>query len=310
MKRALHIAAAIGAFALLVSPVAIAMGSGSGDSGSSMPSGPQEQASNPGESYRQGLIALQARNYRLAVSHFRDLTRAAPSDPNANYFYAVALIGNNEAERARRPLERATRGNDAPPEAWVLLGRIYMQQNDLEKANETLADLAAARDACTDECAPGRRTQLEAAYGQLQSDIQHGAAPAANPTTGWLPPGIGEGRAQYARAVGLINQERYADALIALADARAAIGPNADVMNYMGFANRKLARYDLALSYYGQALLLDPHHRGANEYLGELYIEMGRLDDARRQLAVLDRLCPYGCAEQEELSRWITLASR
>ncbi len=308
MKRALQIAILASVLSLTGAAPSLAAGMGGGGGGS-MPSGGAEGPQiDPQEAYRLGVAALQAQDYRAAVRHLRDLTRAAPNDPAANYLYAVALVGNDDARNARRPLERATRGNDGPPDAWVMLGRLYIQQADMEKANETLADLAAARDACTEACGAARRTQLEAAHTQLQQIIQQGAAPAANPTTGWLPPGIGEGRAAFARAVGLVNQERYADALIALTSAREAIGPHPDVLNYMGFSNRKLGHYDLALSYYGQALMLDPHHRGANEYLGELYIEMGRLDDARRQLAVLDRLCPYGCAEREELQRWIVAA--
>ena len=109
--------------------------------------------------------------------------------------------------------------------------------------------------------------------------------------------------------MGYINAQRYADALATLERAQAVIGPQPDVLNYMGFANRKLGHYSEALGYYGQALLIDPHHRGANEYLGELYLEMGRMGEARHQLAVLDGLCPYGCAEREELARWISLAS-
>ncbi len=99
------------------------------------------------------------------------------------------------------------------------------------------------------------------------------------------------------------------DGLAALDIAEAAIGPHADILNYKGFASRRLGRYDAALAYYNEALALDPNHLGVNEYLGELYLQMGRVDDARRQLARLDDLCAYGCAQREELARWIDLAS-
>ena len=83
------------------------------------------------------------------------------------------------------------------------------------------------------------------------------------------------------------------------------VGPSPDIFNYMGFASRKLGRYDDALRFYGLALEINPQHLGANEYLGELYLQMGRRDDARRQLALPDRLCPYGCAQGEELAHWM-----
>jgi tetratricopeptide (TPR) repeat protein len=55
----------------------------------------------------------------------------------------------------------------------------------------------------------------------------------------------------------------------------------------MGFAYRKLGDYDRSLLFYGQALELNPHNRGALEYLGEAYLEIGEPEQAK---AALDRL--------------------
>jgi tetratricopeptide (TPR) repeat protein len=60
-----------------------------------------------------------------------------------------------------------------------------------------------------------------------------------------------------------------------------------DAYNLMGFAYRKLGDYDRALEAYDRALALNPHHRGALEYLGEAYLE---LDQPARAKAMLDRL--------------------
>ena len=38
-------------------------------------------------------------------------------------------------------------------------------------------------------------------------------------------------------------------------------------------------------------------HKGANEYLGELYLETNQLDKAVRQLEILDGLCTFSCKE-------------
>ena len=62
---------------------------------------------------------------------------------------------------------------------------------------------------------------------------------------------------------------------------------HADAYNRLGFAWRKLGDYDRALAFYDKALELDPHHRGALEYLGEAYLELDRPDDAQ---ALLERL--------------------
>jgi tetratricopeptide (TPR) repeat protein len=60
-----------------------------------------------------------------------------------------------------------------------------------------------------------------------------------------------------------------------------------DAHNLMGFAYRKLGDYDRALEQYDRALSLNPHHRGALEYLGEAYLEMDQPELAK---GMLDRL--------------------
>jgi Flp pilus assembly protein TadD len=84
--------------------------------------------------------------------------------------------------------------------------------------------------------------------------------------------------------------------------------PQADVYNLMGFAFRKLGDFTQGLTYYRNALELDPDHRSALEYLGELYVETGELAKARELLARLEKLCPQGCEEQEDLAKAIAEA--
>ena len=70
---------------------------------------------------------------------------------------------------------------------------------------------------------------------------------------------------------------------------------DADVLNLLGYGYRKSGDFDQARGYYLQALAVDPKHRGANEYIGELYLETGQLDKAEERLAVLDDDCWLGC---------------
>lgn len=283
--------------------------SGGGSGGSSAPSAPSGGSrKDPAITYREGVDALNVRDYRTAVSKLREVVDVAPTNMGANYAYALALIGNGDARAAVRPLERALRSDDAPADVRKHLGLVRLQLGDREKATEQLTALAAALAACNAACGDAKRAQIQAAHDGLKAALDAPVTPAA-PTTGWLLPGPKEGRDAYAAAVGLVNQARFVDALAALDTAEAAIGPHPDILNYRGFASRKLGRFDAAIGYYSEALALNPNHRGANEYLGELYLQLGRIDDARRQLAKLDGLCPYGCAEREELARWI-VASR
>jgi len=79
---------------------------------------------------------------------------------------------------------------------------------------------------------------------------------------------------------------------------------NADALNYLGYSHRKLGDTTKALAYYLQALSNEPEHLGANEYLGELYLEMGNLPKAEERLSVLQRACS-GCMEEAELAEKI-----
>lgn len=80
---------------------------------------------------------------------------------------------------------------------------------------------------------------------------------------------------------------------------------NADGWNYLGYSHRQLKRFDESLAAYQKALAINPNHRGANEYLGELYLQTGDLPKAQERLDSLKRLCPRGCKEYEDLSKAI-----
>jgi Flp pilus assembly protein TadD len=84
---------------------------------------------------------------------------------------------------------------------------------------------------------------------------------------------------------------------------------HADVYSLMGFSLRKTGDYPTALTFYRKALDFDAEHKGAREYLGELYVETGDLPKAREQLAVLTRLCPQGCEEREDLEKALASAA-
>ena len=76
---------------------------------------------------------------------------------------------------------------------------------------------------------------------------------------------------------------------------------NADVHNLLGFAERKRGNLDAAFIHYDRALVLDPKHRGAREYMGEAYLMAGNLPKAQEQLAALDKLCFFACEEYRDL---------
>ena len=108
----------------------------------------------------------------------------------------------------------------------------------------------------------------------------------------------------YNNAVTMIDDKDYGGAIPLLKKVVAMEPTNADALNYLGYAHRMLGKQTEALSYYEQALTLQPKHVGANEYLGELYLEMKQLPKAEERLAVLEQACG-DCKEYVELKEKI-----
>ena len=82
---------------------------------------------------------------------------------------------------------------------------------------------------------------------------------------------------------------------------------SAEWNNLMGYSLRKAKTPDLDASekYYDDALRIDPRHRGALEYSGELYLMKGNLAMAEMRLAALDKICALPCTEYSNLKNAI-----
>lgn len=81
--------------------------------------------------------------------------------------------------------------------------------------------------------------------------------------------------------------------------------PSADAHNLMGYSLRKTGDFKQALVHYQKALELDPKHKGALEYLGELYVETDQMPKAQETLARLKAVCLRGCEELTDLEKAI-----
>ena len=78
---------------------------------------------------------------------------------------------------------------------------------------------------------------------------------------------------------------------------------SADWNNLLGYSLRKKQPPDLlgAEKYYQAALKIDPRHRGALEYYGELKLMNNDLPEAEALLARLSKACIFGCEEYSDL---------
>lgn len=112
-----------------------------------------------------------------------------------------------------------------------------------------------------------------------------------------------------ADARALIRAEKWKPAIAMLKTIIADDSRNADALNLLGFSLRKSGDMKNAEGFYLRALKLNPRHKGANEYLGQLYVETGHLDKAKERLEVLARLCGNTtCEEYEDLEKAIAAA--
>ncbi len=80
---------------------------------------------------------------------------------------------------------------------------------------------------------------------------------------------------------------------------------SADWNSLMGYSLRKAdpANAAEAEKFYSEALRIEPRHRGALEYSGELYLITGNLPMAEQRLATLDKACFLPCEEYTDLKR-------
>jgi Flp pilus assembly protein TadD len=310
MRRALKAALIGGCLAALAGGgIAFASGGGSmpaaSGGGGNMPSasGPSY---DPAAEYAKAIAALKASKYKDAARAAGHVTDAVPTNPDAWRLLGMATAGANDWKGSRRAYEKAVKLTPDDPISHAGLAVALANLKDAKAQSE--ADWLKSRvQACGDSCPDAGR--LKALSTQVESAMAPPAAGAPKPSAmldrSILFGGAKTGDAAYVQAVSLINERRYDEALASLDKAAAAFGPHPDILTYQGYTWRKKGDYAQAETYYRQALAIDPKHMGATEYYGELKVARGDLAGARVMLARLDRICTYGCADAEELRRWI-----
>ena len=112
----------------------------------------------------------------------------------------------------------------------------------------------------------------------------------------------------FKEAVSLIKNGKYNDAVeafeIILKNKKNSKNP--DILNEYAFALRKSGNLGKAETFYNKALNIDPNHKGALEYIGELYVDTKRIDKAKQTLIKLEN-CK--CPEYAELKSYIDQAN-
>lgn len=297
-----------GAVAALGSTAALASGGGGGGSGSGGSGLPSDTAPryDPAAEYAKAVNAIKAAKYRDAARAAEHVTEAVPKNPDAWRLLGVARSGDNDWKGARRAYERLVKLAPDDAQAHAGLGVALAKLKDA-KAQAEVDWLKSKAQACGDACPEA--ADLKALTAQVEGATKGDAAakPSAALSGPMLFGGPKAGDAAYVQAVSLINDRRYDEALASLAQAETVFGPHPDILTYQGYAWRKKGDWKKAEQFYRQALAIAPDHIGATEYYGELKVAQGDVRGAKTLLARLDRLCAFGCADAEELRRWIAL---
>ena len=108
----------------------------------------------------------------------------------------------------------------------------------------------------------------------------------------------------YSKALKLIKNEQYKEAIEKLEKflKKNKYTKDPDILNHYAFSLRKTKNLLKAEEYYKKALAIEPDHKGALEYIGELYVDTNRLELARSTLQKLEK-CK--CEEYAELKSYI-----
>ena len=78
-----------------------------------------------------------------------------------------------------------------------------------------------------------------------------------------------------------------------------------EAYNLLGYVERQLQNYELAINFYKKALSIDSNFTGAHHYIAITYLEMDNLNGAKYHLDKLDLICLFGCEDFYDLKNKI-----
>ena len=154
-----------------------------------------------------------------------------------------------------------------------------------------------------------RKTRLLAAAMETNSP-----SPPANPSSGSTTTKQKPKKEKHSAAEKFLNDWHKAYALVydqgdytaGIAALRAmGYDDNADVATLIGYASRKLGRYDDAKYWYEKALAADPKHALTWSYYGMWQAEQGNVIKAKEDLEQVRLICGTECREYVALKEVI-----
>ncbi len=76
------------------------------------------------------------------------------------------------------------------------------------------------------------------------------------------------------------------------------------VLTMIGYSKRKMGDVEGGFAAYNQALAIDPNNVNTHEYMGEAYVLIGKVEEAKLELSTLEKLCGgKGCEQYDDLAK-------
>ena len=105
----------------------------------------------------------------------------------------------------------------------------------------------------------------------------------------------------------LINQGKYEEAKRNLLVIIKKDEEDSDAYNLLGYIERQLQNYILAIKFYKRALAINNDFIGAHHYIAMAYLELDDIEKAKYHLNQLDLICLFGCEDYFEVKNKIKL---
>ena len=103
----------------------------------------------------------------------------------------------------------------------------------------------------------------------------------------------------------LINQGKYEEAKLNLLEIIKKDEEDAEAYNLLGYTERQLQNYILAIKFYKRALTINNDFIGAHHYIAMAYLELDDIEKAKYHLNQLDLICLFGCEDYFEVKNKI-----
>ncbi len=273
---------------------------------------------------QQGIDALQAQDFEKAKQILADAHAKDPKDPQAAFYYGVALEGTGEADAAVAAYRQALTLDPKLSEASQNLSALLLEKGDVEGAlavvdaglSQTpdnpvlLTNRAVALDAAGSPEAVGayaKAVEKSPDNGRVRYSYALALAKANKPSESLAElKKIPTSEPDFAAAVaGAYKQLGAFDDCIKVLDAALAKQANPELWMRRGTCNQGKNDGAAAVADFKKALSLDANFAAAHYYLGRELASQGKFEEGRAELkkaATLGAGTPVAAAADKSLS--------